>query len=219
MARSEDSAPPYVEEPDATINTVIQPNREANNGQLTITNDLFGSKTSRLEGVNHSFILHSLVNEGLDWPTSFQSIKATEVTGRFQATFSGGGKDPQKDFQTYLSKLEALARFHDGLLEVLCTPGSKEGEQEYPIPAYTNDKILRAMQINPENITDSHKEQYKTAWLYYDKLLAAVIQLTTTDNANTLVRTVKENGSGWYILNHLTTTFSSQSAGTIGQLL
>ena len=144
MPRSEDTAQLNAEDNGTTANTVENQNRETNNGQLTISNDLFGSKTSRLEGVNHSFILNSLVNEGLDWPTSFAQVKATEVTGRFQHLFTGGGKDPQKDFQTYLGKLEALARFHDGLIEVLRTPGSHEGEQEYPIPAYTNDKVLRA---------------------------------------------------------------------------
>ena len=80
MARSDDSVAAEEETNAVQTNMVELPNKVADNGQLTITNDLFGSKTNRLEGVNHSFILHSLVNEGMDWPTSFQSIKATEVT-------------------------------------------------------------------------------------------------------------------------------------------
>lgn len=69
------------------------------------------------------------------------------------------------------------------------------------------------MNIKKEDITESHKEQYKTAWLYYDSLLRGVFNLTTTDDTNILVQSA-QNQSGWYVLNYLTETYMSQSAGT-----
>ena len=83
--------------------------------------------------------------------------------------FTAGGKDPQKDFKTYLNKVQSLFTVYEGLLEVFHTPGKTTAQETFPISAYQNEAILKYMNYKKEDITSDHIKMYELAWLYYDQ--------------------------------------------------